>query len=74
MKQLEIQILGKTPVTFEYWGIKFFRLTTSLNVSRDIIIDSRCMVKIFSFLFLTKLSEPLYLKLLLTILFSPLNV
>lgn len=38
MKQLEIQILGKTQVTFEYWGTKFFRLTTSLNVSGDIII------------------------------------
>lgn len=72
MKQLEIQILGKTQVTFEYWGIKFFRITTSLNVSGDIIIVGVWLT--FFFLFLTKLSEPLYLKLLLTILFSPLNV
>lgn len=72
MKQLEIQILGKTPVTFEYWGIKFFRLKTSLNVSGDIIIVGVWLR--FFLLFLTKLSEPLYLKLLLTILFSPLNV
>lgn len=49
MKQFGIQILGKTQVTFEYWGIKFFGLTTSLNVSGDIIIHSRCMVKNFFF-------------------------
>lgn len=51
MKQLEIQILGKTQVTFEYWGIKFFRITTSLNVSGDIIIVGVWLT--FFFLFLT---------------------